>query len=159
MREILLTQGETAIVDDEDYDRLMVHSWCIIKCSNTIYAKRGCKVRGKSHSVLMHREIMDAPTGMEVDHINGNGLDNRKCNLRLATSSQNKRNQRKQRRKTSSKYKGVYWHKRDKVWMVRIQAEGKEKYIGSYKTEQEAALAYNEAALKYHGEYAKLNEV
>jgi len=107
----------------------------------------------------MHREIMDAPAGMEVDHINGNGLDNRKCNLRLATSSQNKRNQRKQRRKTSSKYKGVYWHKRDKVWVVRIQAEGKEKYIGSYKTEQEAALAYNEAALKYHGEYAKLNEV
>lgn len=159
MKKIALTQGKFAIVDDVDYERLAVHSWCIFNSSNTQYAQRGHKAKGKCHTILMHREILNAPNGMLVDHVNGNGLDNRRCNLRLATESQNHFNQRKQKKRTSSRYKGVYWHKRDNVWVVRIQTEGKGMYIGSFKNEQEAALAYNEAALKYHGEYANLNEI
>lgn len=159
MKKIQLTQGKAAIVDDEDYDRLAIHSWCISKCSNTNYALRGHKVKGKCHSVLMHREIMNATDGVEVDHINGNGIDNRKCNLRFVTSSQNKFNQKKQQRKTSSKYKGVYYHKRDKAWIARIQLYGCPQYLGNYATEKEAALAYNKAAVNYYGEYARLNKI
>ena len=122
MKQIPLTQGRSAIVDDADYEALTAHSWCLSNCSGICYAVRGYKAGGKHHTVLMHREIMDAPEGMLVDHINGGGLDNRRCNLRLATDSQNHFNQRKQKKATSSRHKGGYWHKRDHVWMARIQA-------------------------------------
>ena len=159
MKTIELTQGKIALVDDEDYESLIKHSWCLSKCSNTNYAIRGVTENGKHRSILMHREIMRPPPGLIVDHINGDGLDNRKANLRLVTESQNHYNQKKQSRPTSSAYKGVYWHKRDKVWMVRIQSTGTYHYIGSFKSEREAALAYNRAAIRLHGNHAKLNIV
>lgn len=157
MKLIPLTQGRAAIVDDTDYFALRVYSWCYKRCGTSQYAARGTKNNGIQKTILMHRMILNAPDGIEVDHINGNGLDNRRCNLRLASSSQNHFNQRKQQRQTSSQYKGVYWHQRDKVWMSRIQAFGSDHYIGSFSSEREAALAYNIAAIKYHGEYANLN--
>lgn len=106
MKRIPLTQGRSAIVDDADYEALTAHSWCLSNCSGICYAVRGCKIEGKHHTVLMHREIMEAPKGMLVDHINGDGLDNRRCNLRLVTDSQNHFNQRKRKKVTSSKQKG-----------------------------------------------------
>lgn len=158
MRLIPLTQGMVAIVDDADYPALQVYSWCCKRCGTTQYAARGTKNNSLQKTILMHRAILNAPNGIEVDHINGDGLDNRRCNLRLVSSSQNHFNQRKRQRQTSSQYKGVYWHQRDKVWMVRIQASGSDHYIGSFSSEREAALAYNNAAIKYHGEYANLNK-
>ena len=159
MKEIPLTQDQTALVDDSDYFDLIIFNWCLSRRDNKLYAGRGIKIKGHSKTILMHRQILNAPDDMQIDHINGNGLDNRRNNLRLVTSSQNHFNQHKQQRSTSSRYKGVYWHKRDKVWVVGIQAFGIYYYIGSFTNEQEAALAYNEAANNYHGEYAKLNEI
>ena len=92
-----------------------------------------------------------------VDHINGNGLDNRKANLRAATALQNSWNCRKTRRKKSSKYKGVSWLKRQKIWQSRIQANGKMIFLGNFKDEKKAAEVYDQAAQKHHKEFAVLN--
>jgi len=154
MKTINLTREKIALVDDVDHDELNRNSWSY---SNTGYAQRGFKIKGKSRTVLMHRQILNAPSGIEVDHINGNRLDNRRSNLRFATRGENIFNQRKRLRKTTSQYKGVYWNKGDSMWMARIQAKGNCIYLGNFRSEQEAALAYNTAATKYHGEYANLN--
>lgn len=108
MKLMPLTQGKSAIVDDVDYPALSEYSWCVKKCGGLQYAARGIKTGGIQKTILMHRIILDARADVEVDHINGNGLDNRRCNLRLVNSSQNHFNQRKQHKQTSSKYKGVY---------------------------------------------------
>lgn len=99
---------------------------------------------------------MQAPKGMVVDHINHNGLDNRKANLRIATFSENRRNSRKAK-DTSSKYKGVSWHKNNKKWHAGININGRRKHLGSFDDEIQAAKAYDEVARKYHGEFSSLN--
>ncbi|MBA7655390.1 hypothetical protein ES703_63294 [subsurface metagenome] len=105
----------------------------------------------------MHRQIMNPPREMLVDHINYNGLDNRKANLRLATLTQNNRHTRRTMNPGSSKYKGVCWYNREKRWAVRITANGKNIPLGYFKDEIEAAKAYDKAARKYHGDFAALN--
>jgi len=150
--EIPLTQGCHAIVDSENISLLNTHRWCTSVIGNLRYAKR--KVKGKV--VLMHREIMNAPAGMQIDHINGNGLDNRKANLRVCTVSQNQQNSTK-RAHCSSKFKGVALSKNQKKWMARICINGKKIYIGRYKSEFEAAEAYDNKAIELFGEFANLN--
>jgi len=106
----------------------------------------------------MHRVIINAPRHLLVDHINHNGLDNRKANLRTATIAQNNVNRASYKTKNSpSKYKGVYWSKRDKKWQVQICHNNKRKHIGQFDNEIQAAKAYDEAAKKYHKEFAVLN--
>ena len=99
---------------------------------------------------------MNAPAGMQIDHINGNGLDNRKVNLRLCNSSQNQRNARK-RKSGTSRFKGVDWHKESKKWRARICVNRKRIHIGRYKSEFEAAQAYDKKAIELFGEFASLN--
>ena len=94
---------------------------------------------------------------MQVDHIDGNGLNNQRNNLRIVTNQQNGMNQKKQRRSTTSRYKGVCWHNKNKGWMAGIKHNRKTIYLGCYETEEEAALAYNTEATRIFGEYAKLN--
>lgn len=106
----------------------------------------------------MHREIIKVDDGKFVDHINHNGLDNRKANLRPATQTENNRNRRKARRKKfGSKYKGICWNKNEKRWTARIMYNRKSKYIGIFDDEIVAAKAYDRAAKKHHGEFAALN--
>jgi hypothetical protein len=105
----------------------------------------------------MHRRILNAPDEFVIDHINYNGLDNRKANLRLATRTQNNRHTRRINKTGSSKYKGVNWYTREKRWVAKITADGKTFPIGYFKDEIEAARAYDEAAKTYHGDFAALN--
>lgn len=154
MREIPLTRGKFAIVDDEDYEYLSKSEW-----QYGTYAMRSVPKEGGGQRVeRMHRVIMNAPKGMEIDHINHNKLDNRKCNLRLCTSSQNSRNL-PIRKNTKSGYKGVSWHKQMNKWRVQIVAKGKVYYLGLFDDKHEAAVAYNEKAAELSGEFAYLNEI
>lgn len=153
-RAIELTQGKFALVDAEDYDWLMQWKWCVVEG----YAFRTCRDNGKKKGILMHRFIMSMPLGMQVDHANGNKLDNRRSNLRICTYAQNQQNRKKLTCGKSSQYKGVCKHKNN-GWEVHIGAAGKFIYVGFYKYEIEAALAYNKAAKKYHGEFAYLNPI
>ena len=106
----------------------------------------------------MHRLILNASDDIQVDHINHNGLDNRKGNLRLCSCSQNCMN-RNTRSKTSSRFKGVVWRKKSQKWQSRIHIDGATKYLGAFFNEGDAAMAYNDAALKYHRDFACLNAV
>ena len=154
--KIPLTKGLFAIVDEEDYENLSRYQWYVLGHKNKEYAARYV---GNNKHLRMHRILLNAPDGIEVDHINGNRLDNRKCNLRLATRAENGRNRGKFKCKTHSKYKGVTYHTRDKRWQGTIIINRRHIHLGYFDTEQEAALAYNDAALKFHGKFAKLNEV
>jgi hypothetical protein len=164
-RRIRLTQGQYAIVDPEDYEKLVRLRWRATKSRNTYYAIRSITVSGKRSFEMMHRVIMKEELekiprrlrkSMLIDHINHNGLDNRKANLRLATRAQNSRNRRPVGR-GSSKYKGVTYRKSDGVFIADIRAGRKRIYLGCFRREKEAAKAYDTAARKYHGEFASLN--
>lgn len=160
MKKIKLSQEEFSLVDDEDFECLNKFKWSISRWSGLEYAVRRLHLgtfngveRGKM--IRMHRIIMSASDSDKIDHINGNGLDNRRCNLRVCTQSQNIKNQRKTR--GTSKYKGVHWHKPNKKWVVQIKLNGIGRYVGCFISEIQAAKAYNKAAKKLHGEFARLN--
>lgn len=156
---IYVGRGKVTIVDDEDYEYLSKYNWCVTPNG---YVQRhkiaSDSVEEKSH-VYMHRSIMKPKNGNIVDHINRDRLDNRKENLRICTYSQNSCNKSVTKSNLTSKYKGVTYVKRLKHWQVQISNNLKTMYVGVFKTEKEAALAYNKAALKFHGEFACLNEV
>lgn len=156
-RKIRLTQGYFAKVDQRDYEYLCRYKWCVNMTPNSKYARCTKFYKtGKSRTVMMHRLIMEPPRGYVVDHINGDGLDNRRANLRLATCAQNGRNRRKIK-KGISRYKGVGWEESTGKWRARIIINRKKISLGCYKDEIAAARAYDKAAKKYHGEFARLN--
>lgn len=154
MKEIALTKGAVAVVDDEDYDELTKHRW---NYSSGGYAIRTIPtVNGKRTNERMHAVVMGKKDGFEIDHINGNKLDNRRCNLRHVTHRQNAQN-KKSRRNSSSKYKGVTWLKKEEVWISHIVINGKDYHLGRYKSERDAAWVYNVWAQSFFGEYARPN--
>lgn len=139
------------LIDDEDYDKIKDYKWCVVKESNRFYSMT--KIKNKS--VKMHRLIMDYPK--MVDHINGNGLDNRKSiNLRECNHSKNGMNQNKQYNKTTN-YKGVSFDKSRNKYKAYLKYNQKYIFLGRFKTEDQAAIAYNIAALKYFGDFARPN--
>ncbi|MHC4462083.1 MAG: AP2 domain-containing protein [Planctomycetota bacterium] len=152
---LAIGRGHYAILDIEDVMNIITKRWCATKHGNTYYAHR----HTSKENVYMHHEIMGViGQKKEVDHINGNGLDNRKSNLRICSHQENCRNRKKHKKDTSSKYKGVSWSKDAKKWRVQIvDTTGKEKCIGSFESEIEAAKAYDEAALKMFGNFASFN--
>jgi len=156
MKQIPLTQGKFALVDDEDFERVNQFKWQA-HCERSIwYTLRSLPRReGKRLVMRLHRLILNAPPNMQVDHINGNGLDNRKENLRLCTHSQNNWNRIKKR--GSSKFKGVHWHKVGKQWSSQICYNRKKIYLGLFQDPATAAKVYDDAAKKYFGVFAKTN--
>jgi len=159
VREITLTQGKVALVDDEDFERVSQYKWHFSFCLRGVgYARRDTSIKGKKIRMYLHRFILNAPIGADVDHINRETLDNRKSNLRICSRSENLRNALS-RTGATSKYKGVGWDKSRKKWSTKINLHGKTINLGRFKSEIVAAKAYNRAALKYHGEFARVNEV
>jgi len=154
MKEIKLTQGKVALVDDEDYEYLSQFQWQIKKTNGLFYAKRGVWVTERNNNIhiYMHREIIDAPIKMDVDHIDGNGLNNQKSNLRICVHAQNMANMKKRKGK---QYKGIT--PRREGWLAQIKVNYAHIYLGDYKTKEDAARAYDRAAIKYFGEFANLN--
>lgn len=160
MKQIPLSQGKFALVDDDDYDYLMQWKW---HYTHYGYAARGQHGAGEKKKwvtriVYMHRELMNTPKGVFIDHADRNKLNNQKENLRVCTRHENNRNVSKPRNNTSG-YKGVFWHKRNGKWIAALTFNRKGIHLGCFTDIHEAARAYNAAALKYHGEYAQLNEV
>ena len=159
MKEIELTQGKYALVDDANYDWLNQHKWCAHKVRNIYYAVRNIAINQKIKRILMHREIVknQLKENEEVHHANGNGLDNREKNLMVVTKSQHRMTRGKQKTKASSKYKGVYWNKQHKKWVVQIRSNRKRIYLEYFNNEIDAAKAYDKKVEKLFGKFAKLN--
>jgi hypothetical protein len=160
VNNIKLNGGFVAVVDEEDYEWLNKYTWKVANkfCEANRYVITIVELDGKQKTILMHRMIMKPSDGVYVDHINGNKLDNRRCNLRLCTIAENNLNKRGSSYKKSSKYKGVYKCTQT-TWLACIVHNKKQHNIGFFKNEIEAAKAYNVAAIKYHGEFARLNEI
>jgi hypothetical protein len=155
-KEIPLTKGYVAIVDDEDYERLISYSWQA-KPNKDGFKAYAVRKRNKKLE-FMHRVIMCVnDSDIHIDHINGDTMDNRKSNLRICSRSQNGGNRVRNRSMSSSKYKGVNFHKRDKLWTARINKNGKSMWLGYFNNEIDAAKAYNKAAEEVFKEFAKLN--
>ncbi len=151
-RRIPLTKGKFTIVDAHDYPFFARYNWFVEGTQKNYYAVR--KQNGKS--IKMHRQITNAPDHLVVDHIDHNGLNNQRQNLRLCTFAQNCRNIRSTSPKTSI-YKGVHWHKAHKKWAAQITCNKKTHHLGYFKKQFDAAIAYDSAAKKHHGVFAALN--
>jgi len=154
-----MAQPKYAKVDPVDYKRLRGYEWFATKKgSNSFYARRhSAGSKGKEKLIYLHHEVIKVPERMVVDHINHDGMDNRRANLRAATHSQNMCHRRKRSGATQSKYKGIYWKKKNRKWQALITFEKKRIYLGHFRNEIDAAKAYDRAARKYHGEFACLN--
>ena len=155
MKEIKLTRGKVALVDDEDFEELNKYKWCTCKKRHTFYAVRRTRDGSrKGRIIYMHRQILGFPK--KVDHRDGCGTHNQKNNLRVCTNRQNHMNSRP-RLGCSSKFKGVTFFEKGNKWLARLVLEGKSFSLGLHATEEDAALAYNRKAIEIFGEFARLN--
>jgi len=164
VKEIKLTQGKVALVDDLDFDLVAPFTWCAAQekegyftAVTRIPIKNG---KQRQKTIKMHRLLMDAYLydGLIIDHINGNPLDNQRCNLRICTKAQNVMNSKIPKRNASG-FKGVSFCSRMKKWKTGIMVNSKSIHLGYFNDKMQAAQAYNEAAKKYFGEFAKLNQL
>lgn len=160
MRYISLTKGQVALVDDSDYEWLSQWRWQARWHKRRLKwnAQRSKRANGRKFLLHMSRVIMDAPTGLMVDHINGDTLDNQRHNLRLATNQQNQHNQTKLRTDNTTGYKGVT-QIRSGNYLAQLYLNKVRIRLGVRVEKREAAILYNEGALKYFGEFAALNRI
>lgn len=156
-------QGRTrgyALIDDTDYKRVSRMRWHMVPRKYATYAMGSYKdgQTGKWKRIFLHRFILKARPGLVVDHINHNGLDNRRKNIRACSSSENIINSKIKKSNTSG-FRGVCWDTHNKRWRAEITAKNKQIYIGIFKDKESAAKAYNSFAIKLHGKYAKINKI
>ena len=150
----IIKRNHIILFDDEDYELVSNFKWSITSsvASKTHYA------RCTKNNILMHRLILNAPKGVMIDHIDGNGLNNQKNNLRFCTNAQNQYNSTKNRTGKTSIYKGVDFCKKTQKWRAHIKINKRKIYLGSFFTEVGAAIAYNFASIECHKEFANLNK-
>ena len=159
MKKIPLTRGYFAIVDDEDFEKVNAYKWYCMTRRHHKYAAKSFRVNGVKTVLQMHRFVLNLfDSSKMIDHINGNGLDNRKENIRICTASDNAKNKILPASNKSG-FKGVCWHKRDKKFYAQIKVNNKMQYLGVFDCPIEAAKAYNIGALKHHGQFARLNTI
>ena len=155
MKQVPLTQGYIAIVDDEDFEKIKHHKWSITSNKEKTHVYARAKIAGKT--IKLHRYILGlTDKSMVVDHIDHNGLNNTRSNLRVCTLKENQANQ-KPKKNAASKYRGLAWNKQRLKWQVSIKVNGVQKYLGIYKNEDEAARVYDKHAKIQYGEFAYLN--
>ena len=158
MKEIKLTRGMVALVDDEDYEYLNQWKWKADKGRQTYYAVRTVWKNGRTvEKIYMHREIMKPPSDMKIDHRSGDGLDCQKQNMRICNSGQNNMNQKKRRMPCSSRFVGVSLDERRGTWQTYINIKGKRKYLGAFIDEITAAKSRDAASIELFGEFARPN--
>jgi hypothetical protein len=144
MKLIRLATGEYSMVDDDDYEYLSLLKWHVNKGKYTNYARCCFGPRNFPVNILMHRLILNVlilQTDLQIDHIDGDGLNNQRSNLRIVTRRVNQLNRRFP---STSKYPGVYWNKKDKIWQVQIRVDGKQTYLGASKSEENAYDIYQD---------------
>lgn len=155
---IPLTQGKVAVVDFEDFEKIRGIKWHATQKRNRFYVARArSRKLGNPRISYLHREIMLPGRGLEVDHIDGDGLNNRRANLRVVTHSQNIIGWRQPKAGGSSIFRGVFWDSTREKWVAKISVGGKDKHVGVFVSESAAAQARDAAAIKYFGEFALLN--
>lgn len=158
-KTIPLSQGKVALVDDEDFEWLSQWKWYAHADRRTYYAVRSTPrdENGRYTTVRMHRQILEAPLGIQVDHADSDGLNNQRANIRLCNNAENARNRRKRAQGTSSRFKGVSWSALMGSWRARIRVNSQDYKLGFFTNETEAAQAYNVAALLHYGRFASVN--
>jgi len=157
MREIPLTRGYVTLVDDDDYEWLSQWKWYAANDRTNVYVQRAERLdNGKQRTIRMHRLILGVGKGIVVDHIDRDGLNNQRSNLRIATPQQNTWNRRKFRSNTSG-FRGVAWDSSNQKWKAKININGKPTHLGLFDTPEEAAWMYDHAARIHYGEFASLN--
>lgn len=157
MIEVPLTQGKVALIDDEDAERVLAYKWTALSTRKPgrWYARRSVWIDEKSTTIYLHRFIANAPREVHIDHRNGDGLDNRKENLRIVTNAQNHQAAKVKAGKTG--FRGVCVSKSGKRFHARLSVSGQKVYRNGFLKAEEAARAYDELAKQYHGEFATLN--
>jgi len=162
MKKIKLTKNKFTIVDDEDYEKLRLYTWHatpVRKGHKGFYATTNVKIsHNKYKKSRMHREIMQPQTGMVIDHIDGDSLNNQRSNLRICTVSENVRNCSLYKTNTSG-FKGVHWNQKKKRWVARVRLNGKAVLNKMFVEKIDAVKAYNEKAKEYFGEFARINSL
>jgi hypothetical protein len=157
MKEIKLTQGKVAIVDDDDYERLSQFKWHARKREKTYYAMRSLPIgNGKYLRVRMHRDILNVSEDTQIDHIDRNGLNNQKSNLRPCDHAENQWNTDAPITNTSG-VKGVSWDKTNRKWLVQLHCRNKKIHLGRHPDKEEAVKIYDNAAKEHFGEFARPN--
>ncbi len=156
MKELSLTKGKFALIDDEDYYIISFFTWYAAKDENTFYANTSVRLNNKLIILRMHRFLLNLKSGEQVDHRDGNGLNNQKANLRICTHSQNCMNM-KGHKNSTSKFKGVSWNKRYNRWVAQICLNRNIIFLGYFKNEVKAAGIYDTKAKELFGNFARLN--
>lgn len=157
MKIIPLTKGQSALIDDQDYDLVKGYNWRVLVNTRNLYAITNGWINGKRTAILMHRLLNGFPHKMCVDHKDGNGLNNTRANMRVCTYSQNLGNRQRANKNKTSQFKGVSWNSEHKVWIASIQCNKKQMNLGKFPSEVEAAKSYDAMALKHFKEFSYTN--